>query len=324
MAYIVRRLPEYPNDRVLVGPKTFADAGIYKISDEMALVGTLDFFTPVVNNPYDYGQIAAANALSDVYAMGGKPLTAMNILCYPLKSLDKDVLVEILKGGADKVNEAGAAVVGGHTLQDNEIKYGLSVTGIIHPDKIVTNAGARAGDMLVLTKPLGTGLIISAIKANKVFEEDISIVTKSMVLLNKTASEVMLEVGASACTDITGFGLMGHAYEMAEASRVTLSFFAERIPVFEGCERYVRMGLIPGVSKLSKKYLKDVIRIDSRVGEGLVDVLFDSQTSGGLLISISKEKSETLCAKLKERGVMVTGIIGEVCERMDVSIIVSP
>ncbi|NUO07539.1 MAG: selenide, water dikinase SelD [Candidatus Brocadia sp.] len=324
MAYIVRRLPEYPNDRVLVGPKTFADAGIYKISDEMALVGTLDFFTPVVNNPYDYGQIAAANALSDVYAMGGKPLTAMNILCYPLKSLDKDVLVEILKGGADKVNEAGAAVVGGHTLQDNEIKYGLSVTGIIHPDKIVTNAGARAGDMLVLTKPLGTGLIISAIKANKVFEEDISIVTKSMVLLNKTASEVMLEVGASACTDITGFGLMGHAYEMAEASRVTLSFFAERIPVFEGCERYVRMGLIPGVSKLSKKYLKDVIRIDSRVREGLVDVLFDSQTSGGLLISISKEKSETLCAKLKERGVMVTGIIGEVCERMDVSIIVSP
>ncbi len=324
MAYVVRHLPEYPNERVLVGPKTFADAGIYKISNEMALVETLDFFTPVVNNPHDYGQIAAANALSDVYAMGGKPLTAMNILCYPLKSLDKDILVEILRGGADKVNEAGATVVGGHTLQDNEIKYGLSVTGIIHPDRIVTNAGAKPGDALVLTKPLGTGLIISAIKANRVFEEDVSIVTKSMTQLNKTASETMLEVGVSSCTDITGFGLMGHAYEMAEASKVTLSFFAERIPIFEGCERYVRMGLIPGVSKLSKKYLKDVIRIDSRVREELVDVFFDAQTSGGLLIALPKGKEEVLCTKLRERGVLMACVIGEVCERMDVSIIVSP
>ncbi len=324
MAYVVNHLPEYPNERVLVGPKTFADAGIYKINEEMALVETLDFFTPVVNNPYDYGQIAAANALSDVYAMGGKPLTAMNILCYPLKFLDKDILVEILKGGADKVNEAGAVIVGGHTLQDNEIKYGLSVTGIIHPDKIVTNAGARAGDRLILTKPLGTGLIISAIKTNKVFEEDVSIVTRSMTQLNKTASEMMLEVGVNACTDITGFGLLGHAYEMADASKVTLSFLAERIPIFDGCERYVRMGLIPGVSKLSKKYLKDAIRIDSRVREELVDVLFDAQTSGGLLISLPKEKAETLCAKLKEKGVMEARVVGEVCDKGDVSIIVSP
>jgi len=323
MAYVVNHLPEYPNERVLIGPKTFADAGIYKISDEMALVETLDFFTPVVNNPYDYGQIAAANALSDVYAMGGRPLTAMNILCYPLKFLDRDILVEILKGGADKVNEAGATVIGGHTLQDNEIKYGLSVTGVIHPDKIVTNAGARAGDVLVLTKPLGTGLIISAIKANRVFEEDISIVTQSMCQLNKTASETMLEVGVSACTDITGFGLMGHAYEMAEASKVTLSFFADRIPIFNGCERYAKMGLIPGVSKLSKKYLKDAIRIDSKVREELIDVLFDAQTSGGLLISLPKGKAETLCAKLKERGVMVASVIGEVHERRDVSIVVT-
>ena len=227
MAYIVNHLPEYPNERVLVGPKTFADAGIYKISDDMATVSTLDFFTPVVNNPYDYGQIAAANALSDVYAMGGKPLTAMNILCYPTKSLDRDIVVEILKGSADKVDEAGAVIVGGHTLQDSEIKYGLSVTGIIHPDRIVTNAGARAGDVLVLTKLLGTGLIISAIKADKVLEEHINLATRSMVLLNKTASEAMLEVGVSACTDITGFGLMGHAYELAEASKVTLSFLPD-------------------------------------------------------------------------------------------------
>ena len=324
MAYVVNHLPEYPNERVLVGPKTFADAGIYKINEEMALVETLDFFTPVVNNPYDYGQIAAANALSDVYAMGGRPLTAMNILCYPLKFLDRDILVEILKGGADKVNEAGATVIGGHTLQDNEIKYGLSVTGVIHPDKIVTNAGAKPGDVLVLTKPLGTGLIISAIKANKVFDEDVSRVTASMVLLNKTASETMLEVGVSACTDITGFGLMGHAYEMAEASKVTLSFSADRIPIFEGCERYVKMGLIPGVSKLSKKYLKDAIRIDSRVREGLVDVLFDAQTSGGLLISLPSEKTDTLCAKLKERGILTVNIVGEVCEKKNVSIIVTP
>ena len=324
MAYIVNHLPEYPNERVLVGPKTFADAGIYKISDDMATVSTLDFFTPVVNNPYDYGQIAAANALSDVYAMGGKPLTAMNILCYPIKSLDRDIVVEILKGSADKVDEAGAVIIGGHTLQDSEIKYGLSVTGIIHPDRIVTNAGARAGDVLVLTKPLGTGLIISAIKADKVFGEHINLATRSMVLLNKTASEVMLEAGVSACTDITGFGLMGHAYELAEASKVTLSFFAERIPIFDGCERYVKMGLMPGVSKLSKKYLKNAIRINPKVREELVDVLFDAQTSGGLLISIPKGKAEILCTKLKERGALTYDVVGEVCERGDVSIIVTP
>ena len=324
MAYIVNHLPEYPNERVLVGPKTFADAGIYKISDDMATVSTLDFFTPVVNNPYDYGQIAAANALSDVYAMGGKPLTAMNILCYPIKSLDRDIVVEILKGSADKVDEAGAVIIGGHTLQDSEIKYGLSVTGIIHPDRIVTNAGARAGDVLVLTKPLGTGLIISAIKADKVFGEHINLATRSMVLLNKTASEVMLEVGVSACTDITGFGLMGHAYELAEASKVTLSFFAGRIPIFDGCERYVRMGLMPGVSKLSKKYLKNAIRINPKVREELVDVLFDAQTSGGLLISIPKGKAEILCTKLKEKGALTYDVVGEVHERGDVSIVVTP
>ena len=324
MAYVVNHLPEYPNERVLVGPKTFADAGIYKISDDIATVSTLDFFTPVVNNPYDYGQIAAANALSDVYAMGGKPLTAMNILCYPIKLLDRDIVVEILKGSADKVNEAGAVIIGGHTLQDSEIKYGLSVTGIIHPDRIVTNAGAQPGDALVLTKPLGTGLIISAIKANKVFEEHISLATRSMVLLNKTASEAMLEVGVNSCTDITGFGLMGHAYELAEASKVTLSFFAGRIPVFDGCERYVRMGLMPGVSKLNKKYLKDAIRIDPKVRKEIVDVLFDAQTSGGLLISIPKGKAEILCTKLKEKGVLTYDVVGEVCERGDVSIIVTP
>ena len=324
MAYVVNHLPEYPNERVLVGPKTFADAGIYKISDDIATVSTLDFFTPVVNNPYDYGQIAAANALSDVYAMGGKPLTAMNILCYPIKLLDRDIVVEILKGSADKVNEAGAVIIGGHTLQDSEIKYGLSVTGIIHPDRIVTNAGAQPGDALVLTKPLGTGLIISAIKANKVFEEHISLATRSMVLLNKTASEAMLEVGVNSCTDITGFGLMGHAYELAEASKVTLSFFAGRIPVFDGCERYVRMGLMPGVSKLSKKYLKNAIRINPKVREELVDVLFDAQTSGGLLISVPKGKAEILCTKLKERGALTFDVVGEVHQREDVSIVVTP
>jgi len=324
MAYVVNHLPEYPNERVLVGPKTFADAGIYKISDDMATVSTLDFFTPVVNNPYDYGQIAAANSLSDVYAMGGKPLTAMNILCYPTKSLDRDIVVEILNGSAEKVNEAGVVIIGGHTLQDSEIKYGLSVTGIIHPDRIVTNAGAQPGDALVLTKPLGTGLIISAIKADKVLEEHINLATRSMVLLNKTASEAMLEVGVSACTDITGFGLMGHAYELAEASKVTLSFFAGRIPIFDGCERYVKMGLMPGVSKLSKKYLKNAIRINPKVREELVDVLFDAQTSGGLLISIPKGKAEILCTKLKEKGVLTYDVVGEVCERGDVSIIVTP
>lgn len=324
MAYVVSHLPEYPNERVLAGPKTFADAGIYKLNEELALVETLDFFTPVVNNPYDYGQIAAANALSDVYAMGGKPLTAMNILCYPVKSLERDVLVEILKGGADKVNEAGATIVGGHTLQDSEIKYGLSVTGIAHPGRIVTNGGARPGDLLVLTKPLGTGTVISAIKSNKALEEHIVLITQSMVTLNRVASETMLEVGVNACTDITGFGLMGHGYEVAEASKVTLAFFAERIPVFDGCERYVKMGLIPGVSKLSKIYLQDKIRIDPRVREEHKDIVFDAQTSGGLLISVPKEKVEILCTNLKQRGVATASVIGEVHEKRDVSLIVVP
>lgn len=324
MAYVLSNLPEYPDERLLVGPKTFADAGIYKITDEIATVSTLDFFTPVVNDPYDYGQISAANALSDVYAMGGKPLTAMNILCYPLNLLNKDILIEILKGGADKTHEAGASIVGGHTLQDVEIKYGLSVTGIIHPEKIVTNAGAKVGDVLVLTKPLGTGLIISAIKANKVLEEHVGLVTKSMTLLNRTASETMIEVGVHACTDITGFGLLGHAYEMAEASKVTLSFSAGCIPVFGGCERYVKMGLIPGVSKLSKKYLKNAIRIDPKVRETLADIFFDAQTSGGLLVSLPKEKVEVFCTRLKERGVITADVIGEVHKRQDVSLVVTP
>ncbi len=324
MAYVLNNLPEYQDECLLVGPKTFADAGVYKITDEIATVSTLDFFTPVVNDPYDYGLIAAANALSDVYAMGGKPITAMNILCYPLNLSDKDILIGILKGGADKAHEAGAAVVGGHTLQDTEIKYGMSVTGIVHPRKIVTNAGAKAGNVLVLTKSLGTGLIISAIKANKVLEEHVSLATKSMSLLNRTASEIMVEVGVDACTDITGFGLLGHAYEMAEASMVTLIFFAGCIPVFAGCERYVKMGLIPGVSKLSKKYLKNAIKIDPKVRETLADVFFDAQTSGGLLISLSEEKAGIFCSKLRERGVMTAEIIGEVQKRQDVSIIVKP
>ncbi|MCF6159408.1 MAG: selenide, water dikinase SelD [wastewater metagenome] len=324
MAYVLSNLPEYPHENLLVGPKNFADAGIYKITEEIATVSTLDFFTPVVNDPYDYGQISAANALSDVYAMGGKPLTAMNILCYPLNILNKDILIGILKGGADKVNEAGAVIVGGHTLQDTEIKYGLAVTGVVHPQRIMTNAGARPGDMLVLTKPLGTGLIISAIKANKVLEEHIGLVTKSMVALNNTASETMMEVGVNACTDITGFGLLGHAFEMAEASKVTLSFSAEHIPIFEGCERYVRMGLIPGVSRLGKKYLKDAIRINPKIREDLIDIFFDAQTSGGLLISVPKERVDVLCARLKERGVLTADIVGEVYKRQEVSLVVVP
>ncbi|MEK7242023.1 MAG: selenide, water dikinase SelD, partial [Planctomycetota bacterium] len=224
MAEVLKGLPDFPDKNLLVGPKTFDDAGVYKLNSKLALVQTLDFFTPIVDDPYDYGQIAAANALSDVYAMGGRPLTAMNILAFPMREVEPAVISEILRGSAEKVHEAGAVVVGGHTLQDTEIKFGLSVTGLINPEKVITNAGARPGDVLVLTKPLGGGLIISAYKAGEASEEEVEAMTTTMKSLNAVASEVIQELGVNACTDITGFGLLGHGLEMALASRVTLSF----------------------------------------------------------------------------------------------------
>ena len=324
MAEVLKDLPDFPDKNLLVGPKTFDDAGVYKLNSKLALVQTLDFFTPIVDDPYDYGQIAAANALSDVYAMGGRPLTAMNILAFPMREVESAVISEILRGSAEKVHEAGAVVVGGHTLQDTEIKFGLSVTGLINPEKVITNAGARPGDVLVLTKPLGGGLIISAYKAGEASGEEVEAMTTAMKSLNAVASEVMQEAGVNACTDITGFGLLGHGLEMALASRVTLSFRAGKFPLMNGALRHAQSGLMPAASVQNKHYVSPNVRLEGKISDDLLDILYGAETSGGLLVSLSREKAETLLKNLHSRGVEEATVVGEVIERQDVCLVVKP
>ncbi len=324
MEGVLAGLPEFSGGGLLVGPKTLDDAGVFKISDQLALVQTLDFFTPIVDNPYDYGQIAAANALSDVYAMGGKPLTAMNILTFPTGEIEPPVIAEILKGGADKVREAGAVVVGGHTMQDSEIKYGLSVTGAVHPEKIVRNSGARPGDAIILTKPLGSGLTISALKAGEATEEEVATMVEIMKVLNRDASEVMIELGVNACTDITGFGLMGHGYEMALMSKVTLSFSASKVPLLPGSLQHAEMGLMPGASVLNKGYLSDKVEIEGEVSEDLLEILFDAQTSGGLLVALPADKADLYLRRLGERAAGEAAVVGEAIEKRKYPLMVRP
>ncbi len=304
--------PAQPDPNLLVGLDACDDAGVYRINDQIALIQTVDFFTPVVNNPYDYGRIAAANSLSDVYAMGGRPLTALNIICFPTARLELSVLAEILKGGADKIKEAGALLVGGHSVDDNEPKYGLAVTGVVHPDRVLTNAGAKPGDVLILTKPLGIGIITTAIKGELATPEEIAEVTEVMAALNKDAAEAMLEVGVNGCTDITGFGLLGHALEMARASGVTMTIFASQVPVLEAARSYVKMGIVPAGTRGNLKYIKPFVDFDPRLDESEQLILADAITSGGLLISVPGEKGPGLVDKLHSSGVTDAVIVGEV------------
>jgi selenide,water dikinase len=303
-------LPQDPN--LLVGTHTADDAGVYKLTDEIALIQTVDFFTPIVDDPYIYGQIAAANSLSDVYAMGGRPITALNIVGFHQKFFPLDVLVEILKGGADKAAEANTVIAGGHTIMDEELKYGLSVTGIIHPDKIVTNAGSKPGDKLVLTKPLGTGIISTALKSGKNLGELMDRVNQVMTTLNRAASEVMQEVGVHACTDVTGFGLLGHAYEMAAGSQLGFKIWASRVPYFEDAIPLIKEGFVPGGTNNNRYYLKDKIMLIDSLDWEHSTILFDAQTSGGLLISVPEEKVDRLTDQLRRQGVETVAIIGEV------------
>jgi selenide,water dikinase len=291
------------------------DAGVYKLTEDMAIIQTIDFFTPIVDEPYAFGQIAAANALSDVYAMGGKPLTAMNVVCFPAKSLDISVLEDILRGGLDKMREAGVTLVGGHSIDDTELKYGLSVTGTVHPKRLVTNSGAKVGDKLVLTKPLGTGIISTALKAGMVNEETAAKVTKSMATLNNQASELMQEVGVHACTDITGFGLLGHACQIAENSQVGIKIHFASVPFFPKAEEFAKMGLYPTGLHRNREFYSKMVEIDPQVPEYVQDVLFDAQTSGGLLISLAPRAAQRLLDRLHEVGVPDATIIGEVTSR---------
>lgn len=272
---------------------------------------TLDFFTPVVDDPYTFGQIAAANSLSDVYAMGGAPTTAMNIVCFPT-CVSMDILKEILKGGADKVMEAGAVLVGGHSVDDNEPKYGLSVMGLVHPDKVTANAGAKVGDVLILTKPLGTGILNTAIKADMVDRDVYEKAVSTMSYLNKDACEAMVKVDAKGCTDITGFGLLGHACEMAEGSDVTIELWADYVPIIKESIDLAKVGIIPAGTYNNQAFLKGKVNFISEIKQEIKDIMFDPQTSGGLLISIPESRSIELMELLKKKNKTDFNIIGRV------------
>ena len=308
----MRHLPPNREDKnLLVGIDYSDDAGVYRLTDELALIQTLDYFTPVVDDPYMFGQIAAANALSDVYAMGGTPITAMNIVGFQVKEIGAHVLADILRGGADKVKEAEAVIVGGHSVDDAEPKYGLSVTGICHPEKFWANKGAKIGDALVLTKPIGVGIITTVIKRGRASASDIEAVTKTMAMLNKQACEIFKNYEIHACTDITGFGLLGHCYEMAKASEVRMELHANRIPLLEHTVTYAEEGIIPGGTKANRLWLEQMVQYDANITEAMQHVLCDAITSGGLLASMSMEDAEKAVRSMQECHIDAR-IIGEV------------
>jgi selenide, water dikinase len=305
-------LEPWQHPDLLVGTNTCDDAGVYRISPDLALVQTTDFFPPLVDDPFAFGRIAAANALSDVYAMGGEPLTALNLVGFPDKVLPLDILVEILRGGAAAVREAGAVIVGGHSVRDNEIKYGLAVTGRVHPDHILTNAGAKPGDLLVLTKPIGSGVLCSAAKANKMPEADLAEAIYVMGALNKPGRDAAVKVGVTACTDITGFGLVGHAFEMAEGSNVTIVLKAGQVPLLARTLEFARQGVLTRTHKATQSYIGEKLRIDPAVEPALAGVLMDAQTSGGLLLSVPAERCAALITELEKAGAICAALVGRV------------
>jgi selenide, water dikinase len=295
---------------MLVGTETSDDAGVYRLRPDLAIVNTVDFFTPIVDDPYIFGQISAANSLSDVYAMGGEPKTCMNIVCFPKGKMDIEILGEILKGGAEKVKESGAVVIGGHSIIDEEIKFGMAVTGVIHPDKILRNVGVQEGDVLILTKPLGTGIITTALKKGKASEESVNEAVKSMTTLNATASQVARKHSIHACSDVTGFGILGHCLEMASGSGVTLVIESAKMPLLRGAPRLAEKGYITGGCKRNREYLNDKMSIDKSIREGLVEVALDPQTSGGLLLATSKRHAAKLLDDLHAAGIAQATEIG--------------
>ena len=317
-------MPLISDPNLLTGLEHAEDAGVYKLSAELALVQTVDFFTPIVDDPFTFGQIAATNALNDVYAMGGKPLTAMNIVCFPVKSMDKNILREVLRGGLDKMHEAGALLVGGHSVEDKELKYGLAVTGLIHPDKVLYNHGARVGDALILTKPLGTGVISTAIKAGEASPEIIARATSCMMRLNKKACEIMIAAGEiHACTDITGFGFLGHACEMIDGENVGMRINSAAIPVLPGVRELVDEGLIPGGLYRNKEFRVRQAQKEASCPDWLFDVLFDPQTAGGLFFSLPQNKGKAVIKKMHEAGIKDAAIVGEVVTRHPGKIVVT-
>ncbi len=309
-------LPRDPN--LLVGTETCDDAGVYRLNDTTALIQTLDFFTPIVDDPHDFGRIAAANSLSDVYAMGGRPLLCMNILACPAKSMDSSVFRQVVEGGLAKIREAGALLVGGHSIEDQELKYGLSVTGLVHPDRVLLNGGARAGDVLLLTKPLGTGILSTAIKGGLAGAEMQRQLVELMATLNRMPMEILNENegmrgGVHGCTDITGFGLFGHLHEMAEASGVSIHVDKAELPILPEVRDFADMGIIPEGAYRNRSFYSQWVRSGLPEMDSLEMIGYDPQTSGGLLLAMERDVAEQLCAMLGHRGyVPECRIIGEV------------
>ena len=300
-------LPRQQHPDLLVGMETADDAGVYRLTPDIALIQTVDFFTPIVNDPYLFGQIAAANALSDVYAMGGKPLTAMNILCVSFKMVSKEDLKAILAGGLDKIHEAGALLVGGHSVEDQELKYGLSVTGIVHPDRVLANAGARVGDSLILTKPLGTGVIATASKGRLVSPEIEAQVAEVMRTLNRIPEDILAAGHIHAATDITGFGFFGHALEMAKGSQVIMTIYASRIPILAAAKEFALMGLVPAGSFANRRFCESHIQIAPGIDPLMSDLLSDAQTNGGLLLAVAPAAATRYCRPFPGRGLCRNG-----------------
>lgn len=324
MAQVLRRLPKVIDPNLLVSMETLDDAGVYRISDEIALVQTVDIFTPPVDDPYDYGCIVAANSMSDIYAMGGKPLTVMNILGFPAKKMDHEIIAEILRGGADKVKEAGAVIVGGHSMIDPEPKYGMAVTGLVHPQRIITNSQAQPGDVLILTKPLGIGILTMAKTMDQEVPDDVmKRMIQSMSTLNKTASEVMIKIGVTAATDVTGFGLIGHASEIAQISKVSLRIWVDKLPLFKEAEEFARKNIMPGGSFSNKDYYGPLVKVEGSIPQETQDICFDAQTSGGLLITTNKTRAKAMIKELRNQGVKDATIIGEVLDKQEKAIILS-
>jgi selenide,water dikinase len=302
---------------VIVGTETSDDAGVFRLRPDLAIVNTVDFFTPIVDDPYTFGQIAAANALSDVYAMGADPVTALNIVGFPKGTLDLDVLGEILKGGGERARAAGVVVIGGHSIIDPELKYGMAVTGVVHPDRVIRNVGVREGDVLVLTKPLGTGIVTTALKKRKASRASVRAAVASMVSLNGPAARIARAFPVHACSDVTGFGLLGHAAEMATGSGVTLVLDSAALPLLPGARRLAEQGFLTGGCQRNRAYLTDKVVIERAVPVGLRDVSFDPQTSGGLLLALPARAGDRLVRKLRAQGIAAAAIIGRATARRE-------
>ena len=321
LAEILSTLPKVEHPQLLVGIETHDDAGVYKISDSIALIQTVDFFPPICSDAYCFGKIAAANALSDVYAMGGTPLTALNLMMFPDEKIPLSIFSDILAGGFDKVKEAGALIVGGHTINDSPLKYGLAVTGVVHPDKVITNSNALPGDVLILTKPLGTGIITAGKKINEVSEDNYSEALFTMMQLNNLACEVMQKFGIKCATDITGFSLLGHALKLSVASKVTLSFNSQSLPLLNGAYDLVDMGCIPGAAFRNLDFVKEFCQFE-KIDYNYKMIMLDAQTSGGILMAVPPENANKIIKELLDGGLTSAAFVGEIIPLSEKNIIV--